>query len=41
MADEQRRSILRSITDEQYCDIMNVLAIYPHITMSVSCGGNR
>jgi hypothetical protein len=39
MDDEQRRSMLRSITDEQYYDIMNVLAIYPHITMKVSCGG--
>ena len=34
---EERRSMLRSITDEQYDDIMKVLAIYPHITMSVSC----
>lgn len=39
MHDGQRRSVLRSITDEQYYDIMNVLAIYPHITMNVSCGG--
>ncbi|CAM4882334.1 unnamed protein product [Rotaria socialis] len=38
MGDEQRRSILRSITDEQYYDIMNVLAIYPHVTMTVSFG---
>ncbi|CAF1047505.1 unnamed protein product [Rotaria sordida] len=37
MDDEQRRSILHSITDEQYYDIMNVLAIYPHITMNVTC----
>ena len=41
MDDEQRRSMLRSITDEQYCDIMNVLAIYPYITMNVTCGGIR
>ncbi|CAF2397134.1 unnamed protein product [Rotaria sp. Silwood2] len=38
MDDEQRRSMLRSITDEQYYDIMNVLAIYPHITMNITCG---
>ncbi|CAF4165328.1 unnamed protein product, partial [Rotaria magnacalcarata] len=38
MNDEERRSMLRSITDEQYDDIMNVLSIYPHITMTVSCG---
>jgi translocation protein SEC63 len=34
---EARRSMLRSITDEQYDDIMNVLSIYPHVTMEVSC----
>ncbi len=39
MDDEQRRSMLRSLTDEQYYDIMNVLAIYPHVKMNVSCGG--
>jgi len=38
MDNEERRSILRSITDEQYDDIINVLSIYPHITMNVSCG---
>lgn len=37
MDNEARRSMLRSITDEQYDDIMNVLAIYPHVTMEVSC----
>jgi hypothetical protein len=39
MDDEERRSMLRSITDEQYDDIMNVLSIYPYLTMNVSCGG--
>lgn len=38
MPSEERRSMLRSITDEQYDDLINVLSIYPHITMSVSCG---
>jgi len=38
MDDEERRSMLRSIADEQYDDIMKVLAIYPHLTMNVSCG---
>ena len=37
MDNEARRSMLRSITDEQYDDIMNVLSIYPHVTMDVSC----
>jgi len=39
MDDEQRRSMLRSLTDEQYYDIMNVLSIYPHIKMDVSYKG--
>jgi len=37
MDSEARRSMLRSITDEQYDDIMNVLSIYPYVTMDVSC----
>jgi len=39
MNDEQRRSMLCSLTDEQYSDIMNVLSIYPHIKMDVSYKG--
>lgn len=39
MDDEDRRYTLRSLTDEQYHDLMNVVAIYPHITMNVSCEG--
>jgi hypothetical protein len=39
MNDEQRRSMLCSLTDEQYSDIMNVLSIYPYVTMNVSWGG--
>ncbi|CAF0943169.1 unnamed protein product [Didymodactylos carnosus] len=35
MNDEQRRSMLRSISDEQYDDIMSVLKIYPYITIKV------
>ena len=41
MNDEERRSMLRSITDEQYDDIMKVLAIYPHIKMNVTCEGSH
>lgn len=37
MDNDARRSMLRSITDEQYDDIMNVLSIYPHVTMDVTC----
>jgi len=36
MDNDSRRSMLRSITDEQYDDIINVLSIYPHVTMTVS-----
>lgn len=31
--------MLCSLTDEQYSDIMNVLSIYPYVTMNVSWGG--
>ena len=41
MKDEDRRSMLRSITDEQYDDIMKVVAIYPCITMTVACAGKK
>ncbi len=41
MNDEERRSMLRSLTDEQYDDIMNVLSIYPDITMKTSWGGMK
>jgi len=37
MDNEARRSMLRSITDEQYDDIINVLSIYPHVKMEVKC----
>jgi hypothetical protein len=40
MQDDERRSMMRTITDEQYDDIMKVLAIYPHITMRVTCEGS-
>ncbi|CAF0726255.1 unnamed protein product [Didymodactylos carnosus] len=35
MDNEQRRSMLRSITDEQYDEIISVLEIYPYITITV------
>lgn len=41
MDNEQRRTTLRTLTDEQYQDIMDVVAIYPHITMKVTCEGKR
>ena len=39
MNNDDRRSMLRSITDEQYDDIINALSIYPYISMSITCGG--
>ncbi|CAH1799731.1 unnamed protein product [Owenia fusiformis] len=35
MKEEDRRSLLRSISDEEYKDIMNVCTSMPHITMKV------
>merc|ERR1719461_2666917 len=36
MADEDRRSLLRSFSDDQYKDLMKVLGGYPHLTMDVT-----
>ena len=37
--EQERRLLLRSLTDEQYIDIMNVLSIYPYVTMNISWKG--
>lgn len=37
--DKERRLLLRTLTDEQYHDIINVLSIYPYVTMNVSWKG--
>ena len=31
--------MLRSLTDEQYTDVMDALSIYPYVTMDVKWGG--
>merc|ERR1719245_2490866 len=36
MADEDRRSLLRSVTDEQYKDLMKVLAGFPQLSMTIT-----
>merc|ERR1719481_148144 len=36
MGDEDRRSLLRSLTDEQYKDLVKVLGGFPHLTMTVT-----
>merc|ERR1719361_1937666 len=36
MADEDRRSLLRSVTDEQYKDLMKVLAGFPQPSMTIT-----
>merc|ERR550539_1774912 len=36
MADEDRRSLLRSVTDEQYKDLMKVLGCIPQLSMTIT-----
>ena len=36
MADDDRRSILRSFTDDQYKDLVKVLGGFPHLSMTVT-----
>merc|ERR1712173_431868 len=36
MADEDRRSLLRSFSDDQYKDLMKVLGGFPHLSMTVT-----
>merc|ERR1719208_22880 len=36
MADEDRRSVLRSVSDEQYKDLMKVLAGFPQLSMTIT-----
>merc|ERR1711915_229404 len=36
MADDDRRSILRSFSDDQYKDLMKVLGGFPHLSMTVT-----
>ncbi len=40
MKDEDRRSILRHLTNEQYDDIIRVSSSYPLINMDVKVKGN-
>merc|ERR1711936_830532 len=35
-AEEDRRSLLRSVTDEQYKDLMKVLAGFPQLSMTIT-----
>merc|ERR1719318_2134850 len=36
MADEDRRSLLRSFSDDQYKDLVKVLGGFPHLSMTVT-----
>jgi len=36
MADEDRRSLLRTVTDEQYKDLMKVLGGFPQLSMTIT-----
>ena len=40
MKDEDRRSILRHLTNEQYDDIIRVSSSYPLVNMDVKVKGN-
>lgn len=35
----ERRSLLRTLSDEQYQDVMNVVAVMPHVDIDVTCKG--
>jgi len=39
--DEQRRSILRTLSNNEYQDILDVLSIYPNIQMTVKWEGKH
>ena len=39
MEDSDRRAMLRSLTDQEYVDIMNVCSIMPHVEMNIRSEG--
>lgn len=40
MDDEDRRSMLRSLSDNEYLDVMTVCAYLPYVEMTVKTEGN-
>ncbi len=41
MKEEERRSLLRSLADDEYRDVMNVCARMPNVTMEVTSKGEQ
>lgn len=41
MKDDERRSILRSLTDEEYLDVMEVCASMPYVTLEIKSEGKK
>ena len=41
MKEDERRSLLRNFTDDEYRDVMNVCARLPNVTMEVSSKGKK
>jgi len=39
MNDEDRRSLLRQLTDSEYRDVLNVCAMMPSVDISAHCEG--
>lgn len=41
MEEEERRALLRSLTDEEYMDVINVCATMPNVEMVIRSEGIR
>jgi len=41
MNDEDRRSLLRQLTDSEYRDVLSVCAMMPSVDITVHCEGLR
>ena len=39
MKEDDRRSLMRNLTDDQYRDVMNVCATMPHVDLDVESKG--
>ena len=39
MKDDERRDLLRTLSEQEYRDVINVAAIMPHVTMDVKSQG--
>lgn len=39
MKDDERRALLRQLSDSEYRDVMNVVATLPNVEVKVNCEG--